>query len=167
MLIYLAGHVPKGIEEIRSFENWRVRYGEVVRRHFDAEPIDPMVRNLDESDFLSVVGLDCRHLRDCAFVIVNAETPMGIGTAQEMVVAKYFSKPVVTILPKESTHRKSNFSVNGQNIQEWIHPFLFAFSDFIIEDIDMLGDIKGKILLVPPKNISVIDDAIKYLESLT
>lgn len=163
--IFLIGKVPKGDKAQENFDNWRVRYQKSAQKFFDAEFIDPYDRNLDESDFLAVVGWDCRHIEESAFVIVNAENKLGAGSAQEMVIAKYFNKPVITVLPKDSHHRRSNIIFREKVVKDWIQPFIFAFSDFIIEDIKEIEDIKDKIFNSKIKDISVIDEAIKYIDS--
>jgi len=165
MKIYLAGRVPKGDEEHKKFDYWRVRYQKVLQKFFDAEFVDFYDRNLDESDSLTVLGTDCKHIKESALVVVNAEEQMGAGGAQELVIAKYLKKPVVTVLPKNSYHRRSNLVFQGETIEDWIHPFIFTFSDFIIESIDEIGEIKDKIFTSQIKEISVIDEAIEYVSS--
>lgn len=167
MIIYLAGSVPKGDKEQEAFHDWRKRYREVLNTYFLAEYIDPYDRNLDEADSLLVVGKDCTDIINSALVIVNAEDKLGAGTAQEMVIAKYLKKPIVTVLPKNSPHRRSNILFRGQMIEEWFHPFVFSFSDFVIEHIGEIQAVKD-ILLDPSfaaKDISLIDEAIRYFGS--
>lgn len=160
MKIYLAGSVPKGEEEEKTFVNWRKAYQEVLGKIFEAECIDPYDRNLDESDFLFVVGKDCAEISDSSFVVVNAEEKLGAGTSQELVIAKYFKKPVVTVLPKDTPHRRTNIVFNGQLVEDWIHPFIFTFSDFIIEDITEIKSLQDKLLEAHTiKDISIIDMA--------
>ena len=82
-----------------------------------------------------------------------------------MVIAKYLKKPVVTVLPKDSQdshHRRSNLVFNGKTVEDWIHPFIHTFSDFIISDINEIEKIKDKILTTKTKDISVVDRAIAY-----
>lgn len=165
MKIYLAGSVPKGDEEQKTFADWRARYQRVLCEIFDAEYIDPYKRDLDESDFLLVVGKDCTDIAESALIIVNAEEKLGAGTAQELVIAKYFKKPVVTVLPKDTPHRRTNIMFNGQLIDDWIHPFIFTFSDFVIEDIREIATLKDQLLKSgTTKDISIIDSALKYIK---
>jgi len=166
MRIYLAGSVPKGDEEAKGFDNWRDRYQKILKEFFDADFIEPYHRELDEGDFLAVVGQDCRHIKDCALVIVNAEEKLGVGTAQELVIAKYFSKPVISVLPKETHHRRSNVVFHGKTVEDWIHPFIFAFSDFIVENVNEVEKIKDDVFSLAAKDISVIDEAIRHINSV-
>ena len=158
MNIYLAGSVPKGAQEEKDFVNWRLRYKSVLEKFFDAEFVFPGAGDMDESDFLLIVGKDSRSIKHSDFVIVNAEERLGVGTAHEMIIAKYFNKPVVTVLPKNSYHRRPNVVFqNKYKVEDWMHPFLHTFSDFIVEQVEGIKDIKDKILTGPIKDISIID----------
>lgn len=164
--IYLAGSVPKGDKEQVNFINWRVRWGEILLRVFgDTKIIDPYNANLDEGDFLQVVGQDFGYIKRSSLVIINAEEKIGAGTAMEMVTAKYYKKPVITVLPKDTHHRRSNIVFHGITVKDWIHPFIWAFSDFIVESIEEVEGIKKKLETVKVKDISVIDQAVNYAAS--
>lgn len=167
MKIYLAGSIPKGDSEAEVFDDWRSRYIEALKDCFEADFIQPYHRNIDESDFLVVVGQDCKHIKESSLVIVNAEEKLGVGTAQELVIAKYFAKPVVSVLPKDTHHRRSNVVFHGKLVEDWIHPFIFAFSDFIVQDVQEIRDIKDEIYTCAVKSISVIDEAVRYFDEKT
>ncbi|MDP8246651.1 MAG: hypothetical protein P9M00_00785 [Candidatus Tritonobacter lacicola] len=161
----MAGSVPKGDAEAKIFNDWRSKYKQLLQKFFEADFIEPYHKELDEGDFLAVVGQDCRHIKDSSLVIVNAEEILGVGTAQEIVIAKYFNKPVISILPKDTHHRRPNVVFHGKLVEDWIHPFIFTFSDFIVESIDEIEKIKGEIFSSKIKDISVIDEAIHYIDS--
>ena len=164
MRIYLAGRVPKGDTEAKSFTNWRVEYERALKNILkDVEVIDPYSADVDESDFLLVVGSDSSHLKSADLIIVNSQEKMGAGTAMELVIAKYLKKVVVTILPKDSHHRRSNVTFHGKLIEDWIHPFIYAFSDHVLEHIDEMATLK---LTKNPKDITIIDEAIEYARGL-
>ena len=165
MKIYLAGSVPKGDDEAKKFDDWRGRYKQSLQGFFDADFIEPYHRELDESDFLAVVGQDCRHIKESSLVIVNAEEKLGVGTAQELVIAKYFKKPVISVLPKNTHHRRSNVVFHGKVVEDWIHPFIYTFSDFVVENVNEIEKIKDKIFSSEVKDISVIDEAVRYIDS--
>jgi len=165
MRIYLAGSVPKGAEEERTFINWRLHYKRVLEGIFNAECILPNSGDMDESDFLLIVGKDSRSIRSSDIVVVNAEGRLGAGTSMEMIIAKYFKKPVVTVLPKNSYHRRSNVTFQGKFfVEDWMHPFIHTFSDFIVESVEDIGGMKDAIFSSVPKDISIIDSAIVHRE---
>jgi nucleoside 2-deoxyribosyltransferase len=166
MKIYLAGSVPKGEAELKNFVDWRIKYQQTLKNIFDAEYVDPFNRILDESDYQAIVGNDCRHIKNCDLIIINAENQIGAGTAQEMIIAKYFTKPVISVIPKNSYHRRANLTIHNQLIADWIHPFIFTFSDFIIESIEGIVTLKDKVFSAKIKNINIIDEAVKYRDQI-
>lgn len=165
MKIYLAGSVPKGDENAKTYYNWRTEWAKELATILpDARIIEPYDRNINEEDFLLVVGADSRHIKYADLIIVNATEKLGAGTAIELAVAKYFTKPVITILPKDSHHRRSNVVFHGKLVKDWIHPFIFTFSDYVLENIQQIDGIKDK-LNTNIKDITIIDNAITYAES--
>lgn len=164
--IYLAGSVPKGDKEQETFVDWRAKWSGILLNIFeDAQVIDPYNSSLDEGDFLQVVGQDFGYIKRASLVVINAAEKLGAGTAMEMVAAKYFKKTVITVLPKNTHHRRSNLVFHGKLVEDWIHPFIWAFSDFIVETIEEVEDVKAKLEVTKVKDISVIDQAIDYAAS--
>lgn len=100
--------MPKGAKEEVSFVNWRLKYKAVLETIFDAEFIFPNSGDMDENDFLLIVGKDSSSIKKSDLIIVNAEGQLGADTAMEMVIAKYFKKPIISVLPKNSHQRRSN-----------------------------------------------------------
>ncbi|SRR5258708_6605741 len=164
MKIYLAGSVPKGEKAEKDYVNWRLQYQAVLGKVFpSATFIDPADASKDEGDSLAVVGQDTGNIKAADLIVVNGETKMGAGTSMELVIAKYFKKPVITILPKGSHHRRSNTVFHGKKIKDWIHPFIAVFSDLIVQKVE---DIKPKHKSLKAKDIKIIDQAIKYFKSI-
>lgn len=163
MKIYLAGSVPKGTAEEKEFVNWRLRYKETLDKFLVADYIMPNSGDMDESDFLLIVGKDSKSIKDSDLVIVNAEERLGAGTTMEIAIAKYFKKPVITVMPKNSHHRRPNMTFQGKYfVEDWMNPFVYTFSDFIVENVVEIEKIKDKIFTTSPKSISIIDEAIKH-----
>lgn len=165
--IYLAGKVAKG-DEIGSIENWRIRYQSALSKSLDEclvflDPEDP---DLDESNSLEVVGHDCSMIQDSDLIIVNAEKKLGVGTAQEMIVAKYYRKYVVSVIPDNSHYSRVNLNMYGSIIPKWIHPFMNVMSDKIVCNLaelrDSLPEISTCIREGKAKDISVIDESCLY-----
>lgn len=162
--VYLAGPIPKGDSERKGWKDWREEYKKSLASIKNLEFFNPDEWK-DESKPMDLVGYNLHLIKTCDFVIVNGESKMGPGTSQEMVIAKYFAKPVITVLPKDSSHRKSNIVFDGNLLKEWIHPFILTMSDLIVEDI---GGAKGwiKEYAKDPKSkdikdIKIIDKAIE------
>src|SRR6476620_9613307 len=106
--MYLAGKVPKGDLERVQEQNWREDYAQKIREVLpDVVFLDPdLIKDTVGPEL--VVGHDLWLIQQADIILVSVPEKIGAGTAQEMVLAKYFNKPVVTILPKDTHHRRSN-----------------------------------------------------------
>jgi hypothetical protein len=135
MNIYLAGKVPKG-DEIGNSIDWRIDLSKKFSELESVKFLSPEDPQLNESFPILVFGHDCNLIKEADLLIVNAPSKLGVGTSQEMIVAKYYKKPVVTILPKDTHHRRSNLKMHSFIVKDWIHPFIYATSDIVVENID-------------------------------
>lgn len=94
-----------------------------------------------------------------------AELKRGIGVGREMVIAKYYSIPVVSLCPQETDYRKSYVEdLCGENVKDWVHPFIIGLSDFIADDINAAVAWMVKYLNNPSpiKKINVLEESIAY-----
>jgi len=161
--IALLGPIPKGDEERKNWLDWKIKYKKHLAKVGDVEFSDGDAWR-DETKPTLLVGHDLSLIKESDLVIVNAESKIGAGTAQEILVAKYFKKPVVTILPKESHHRKTKVTFDGKLIDDWIHPFIFTSSDYIAETVEQAINWIKRYQLNPNskeiKDISLIDKVI-------
>jgi hypothetical protein len=87
---------------------------------------------------------------------------LGVGTSQEMIIAKYLGKLVITYLPKGTPHRKENIILTGKKIDDWIHPFIHECSDEIISSYDELKRSISEFSYKELKNMDIINDSISY-----
>ncbi len=152
--IYLAGRIPlKNESGIDPF--WRRKYTKYLQKLVPkAIIIDPSYRELKEKDYKAVFGHDLFLIKKADLVVVNAEVPVGLGTAQEIIIAKYFRKPIIVVSPKGSYY----------SLSEGHHPFLATISDLIIEDIKDLKSITIKEIKrkkIPGLKV-FIETSIKY-----
>jgi hypothetical protein len=174
--IYLAGKIPKG-NESSDFSNWILEFREVIEDRMKDFPevsgivyLDPHTLSVNKLDSIEdFFGRDVHMISMSDAVIVNGTIKVGAGTAQEIMIAKYYGKPVITVIPKNS-HYWRNIIVDGSTVEvEYKHPFLFQTSDVVVEDFQqaavwLLGyfsnDIKPEI-----KKIDLIRDAnAHYIE---
>jgi hypothetical protein len=165
--IFLAGSIPKGDNIRKQWMDWKIEYKKILSKINNVQFVDGDAWKDETKPFL-LFGHDLNLVKISDIVLVNAEkkigSGIGVGTAQEIMVAKYFSKPVITILPKNTHHRRSNIEFNGTIIPDWISPFLLSTSDLVVETIhdslpwlkEYINNPKSKKI----KNISIVDDAI-------
>lgn len=164
MKIYLAGKVPKG-DETGRVGDWRTQY---VQSAPWINFLTPINQSLDYSDAESVFGHDCHLIKISDAVIVDASTKLGVGTSQEILVAKYFKKFVICVVPLGSHHRKLMMNNDGVTpIEDWIHPFIKCTADEIVSSIGECIDFfrkfsTPKALSARAKGIDIIDQAVNY-----
>ncbi len=140
MKIVLLGSIPKGDDVRKNWVDWKLPYIKTISMLLpDAEFIDGDAIS-DNAGAELVVGHDLSMIKQADVCIVDARQKIGAGTAQEMVIAKYFKKPVVVVIPKDTHHRKTNTTFHGEVIDEWIHPFLKVSSDYVAEDIEKAAE---------------------------
>mgnify|MGYP003982899033 CR=1 FL=1 len=161
--IYLAGKVPKSDTE--DFVDWRLEckknLGEDTYNY-----ISPLENRAEETDTFAVFGQCCSQIKRADIILVHANKKLGAGTSQEMLIAKYFGKAVITYLPKNTPHRKTNIVLTGKNIADWIHPFIAECSDIIVESYDELSQAVLELSNKKIKDILIVDEALSYYEKL-
>ncbi len=166
--IALLGSIPKGDDERKNWSDWKMKYRKCLSQIDDVKFTDGDVWK-DESKPTLVVGHDLSLIKESDLVVVNAESKIGAGTAQEIIVAKYFHKPVITVIPKNSHHRKSDITFNNQLIKDWVHPFLLTSSDLIVgsieDSISWIKEYQQKPKTKTVKDISFIDNAISEFKN--
>ncbi len=140
MKIYLAGKIPKG-KELDTYKDWRQDYREILLQEFpNMEFFDPDNTEandvMPETDVVFWCGHDSWMIRESDAIIVQADRKLGVGTSQEMIIAKFFNKPVITVLPKDTHHRKTDITMRSGFVADWIHPFIDHSSDLVIEKLE-------------------------------
>lgn len=166
--IAILGKVPKGDKARESFHDWKQEYLTKIKAALPEASVLHGDHIRDDVGSELVVGHDVWTVKNADIVIVDARDKVGAGTAQEMIMAKYFKRPLVAVIPKETHHRKSNLTFNGVMIADWVHPFLDVTSDYVAANVDDAidwikkyseGAIKKRI-----KDIGVIEAAIARFE---
>jgi hypothetical protein len=136
MKIILLGSIPKGDEVRKNWTDWKTEYIEKLTAAI------PDVNFLhgdlisDKEGAEAVVGHDLYLIKHADIAIVHAASKIGAGTAQEILMAKQFNKPVIAVIPKDTHHRKSNVVFHGTLIEDFINPFLFISTDYVAENIE-------------------------------
>ncbi len=170
MKVFLAGKIPKG-EELKSYKDWRQEYKEILLKNFpDMEFLDPDNTKANhvtsEADSLFWFGHGAWMAKESDVIIIQADRKIGMGTGQEMLIAKYFNKPVITILPKDTHHRRTNLTMRSGFVPDWIHPFVNSTSDIIVETLEdavtWLKEYEANKSSKEIKTINLLDDSIAY-----
>jgi hypothetical protein len=172
--VYLAGKIPKG-DEVKDFRDWRKEFAGIAEGKLKDYPkvsgmvfLDPYTLETTRlGSTLDFFGRDIHLIRMSDAVLVDARKKIGAGTAQEILIAKYFGKPVVTVVPKDS-HYCRKALVHGAEV-EYRQPFVYCPSDAVVEDFGEAADwllrfFSGE-MKIEIKGIDVLEKAEKdYLD---
>lgn len=138
--IYLCGNIKKGIHDNGEKHYWGATEEQQILEFFgpnySIKLLNPATIGIKRDDSFSNFGADVFLVKNSDYIFVDARNKRGIGVGGEMVIAKYYSIPVVTLCPNETDYRKSYVEdLCGENVHNWIHPFIIGLSDFIADDI--------------------------------
>jgi hypothetical protein len=165
--IYIAGKVSK--ESCFGTHYWR---DEVCRQLEEKIGItllnlDPTKSNpnyhLDENNSQLKFGRDSFMIKFADIVVVYLSDDISVGGSQEMLISKYFKKPLIGIV-KSGGKFKRDKELYGRLYKNWTHAFVKMTCDYIVEDTDEAAQVIKEYLSLKPKikDISVIDQSIEY-----
>jgi len=165
--IYLAGKIQKAHEGANE-RYWTEENLESLKSHlsdFEITFLNPAIRSDDLSDQRSVFGRDILQVTCSDIVFADIRDRRGIGVGAEMMWAKIHKIPLVTWAPRDSHYYKSQTTLLGVPVKEWIHPFVFALSDYMAETLKDASEFIHKVITdssTPIKGIDDIESAMRY-----
>ncbi|MFH1089346.1 MAG: NUDIX domain-containing protein [Candidatus Uhrbacteria bacterium] len=165
--VYIAGKVSKDSMFQTSF--WREPFCRELSglTGLAIKNLDPTVfeegKQFDENNADLIFGRDCFMIKSADAVIVYLSDDISVGGSQEMLIAKYFKKPLIGLVPKQSKffgHKE----LYGREYKNWTHPFVKLSCDYLVHDIE-----EAAICLLElfpdkkrTKDISFIEQAVSY-----
>src|SRR4051812_11321669 len=98
--IYIAGRMTK--HSHFSDHNWRDEFLEEISRLTGLKFIsfDPTNASKNYSDLEMVFGSDAHMISQIDVLVVYLSDDISVGGSQEILIAKYFNKPVIALAPK-------------------------------------------------------------------
>lgn len=135
--IYLAGSIKKGHENPNEtfWTDEDITFLKEQLTAYEVAFLNPAFRLDDLSNSHSVFGRDMLQVFCSHVVFVDARDRRGLGVGAEMMWAKLNKIPVVAWAPKDSHYHKSQTTVLNVTINDFIHPFIDALSDKIVENL--------------------------------
>jgi hypothetical protein len=151
--------------------NWREEVYKKLDEYIEFEilNIDPTKTTILEDDPLAVFGQDCYLIKSSDIVIVYLTDDVSVGSSQEMLIAKFYGKPLVAIAPNGGKFNNSQKELLGKVYNNWKHPFVDATCDAVVNSLDDAAKFIiayfGKPQIAKPKDITILDNAVKYFLS--
>ena len=167
--IYISGKVSP--DSVFGTHDWREGFCRELSKKSGLEVInlDPVKveaeKNMDQKDSKLIFGKDCWLIKQADLVVVNLTDDISVGGSQEMLIAKYYKKPLVGISPKDGKFNRTEKEILGKVYKDWLHPFVSVPCDKIVEDVDGLADFVKRFFPnkdIHIKTISIIDEALDY-----
>jgi hypothetical protein len=100
---------------------------------------DPDGPVADISNMLALFGRDMYQIQASDVVVVDARQRRGIGIGGELVAAVTLGKPVIVVAPRNSHYRIDRVEYQGAVIENYIHPYLSALAESVVETFEAAG----------------------------
>lgn len=167
--IYLSGSIKKGTGDSTKSYYWTSADEDYLRQDIDSDYnvilLNPANAEVKRNDYYANFGCDLMLVTESDFLIADLRERRGIGIGSEMTVAKCHRIPVIAFCPKETHYRRSILeNVCGEDLRDWIHPFVFGWSDVVVENLQEAVEWINDFLRAPKqvKDISIVQDSIDY-----
>lgn len=140
--IYLSGSIKKGHADTRDsfWSDSDMEFISKAMQPLKVHFLNPASRSDDLGDFLGTFGRDLFQVAAADAILVDVRDRRGIGVGSEMTVAKAVGVPVVSLCPHSTHYRRRDFEFMGQQLAEWIHPFVFGLSDVVVDSLQEACD---------------------------
>lgn len=150
--IFLSGSIKKGNDDTDSLF-WTDTDVKCIIENihgFDVEILNPATAGIKRNNPLENFGADLYLVKKSDFFIADLREKRGIGVGSEMTMAKYYQIPVISICPNESNYRRSKLeNVCGEDLYDWVHPFVLGLSDKIVDNLKEAIDWMNEFLKRP------------------
>jgi nucleoside 2-deoxyribosyltransferase len=97
-------------------------------------------------------------------VLVNLTDDISVGGSQEMLIAKYYQKPLIGLAPRGGKFNAEVKIVLGKEVHNYIDPYVFCSCDYIAEDIFGVAALIVTIVTSSPpvKSLTFLEDVTDY-----
>jgi hypothetical protein len=162
--IYIAGKVSK--ESFFGTHYWREDFVSQLEKlsGINLISIDPARKMTDQNDFNQAFQADVFTISRVDVVVVYLSNDISVGGSQEILIAKYFRKPVIGLAPLGGKFNMKNKHIFGQVIKNYKHPFVYQTCDVVCNDIEAVADTIKNLKKIKIKSIDLIGEAAKNFE---
>ena len=167
--VYVAGKISK--ESVFKTHSWRDDFCKELSAKSGFEIVNLDTTKADEDfDFDQgnpelIVGRNCFMIQKADLVIAYLSDDISVGGSQEMLIAKYFKRPLLGIAPKNGKFNASEKEVLGRTYKDYIDPFVAVSCDAVVADIDEAARFIKEFFsreARKAKGLHILDDATRY-----
>lgn len=106
-----------------------------------------------------VFGSDVHMISQIDVLVAYLSDDFSVGGSQEILIAKYYKKPVIALAPFGGIFHTKNKEVTGQIIEDFKHPFVYSTCDVVCETVGEVAEALKNLDKIKPKTLKLIDDA--------
>jgi hypothetical protein len=122
--------------------------------------LDPTKSGVQHATPQMVFGADALMIKQCDVFVVYLSDDISVGGSQEILIAKYFKKPVIALAPLGGKFNGSKREHFGRVVKNYQDPFVFSTCDVVCNDVEAVAKALVGYKSIVPKSISIIDDNI-------
>lgn len=139
--IYVAGKISK--ESSFGTHHWRDAFVDQLSHMsgLSLKNIDPLASENDSLTTLEIFQKDCRLIKQCNIFIVNLTDDISVGGSQEILIARYFKKPVIGLAPKGGKFNEATREMFGKTVTNYKDPFVFTTCDIVCSTVEEIAEI--------------------------
>ena len=139
MKVYIAGKVAN--DSLHKRYDWRDDFCANLAKlsNLTLENLDPIKIQEDTMTPHDIFAKDCYLISQCDAMVVYLSDDISVGGSQEILIAKYFQKPVIGLAPRGGKFNGSSRKVAGRLVHNFQCPFVFSTCDIVCDDLPMVA----------------------------
>jgi hypothetical protein len=154
--IYIAGKVSNNSHF--GTHDWRDGFcAELAELSgLELESLDPLKIQTNKMKPEDIFAKDCYLISESDVVVVYLSDDISVGGSQEILIAKYFNKPVIGLAPLGGKFNGNSRKIGGQMVENWRDPFVFSTCDTVCNDIESVARVLKNLDSLEVKNLDMI-----------
>lgn len=162
MKVYVAGKISK--DSVFGTHYWRDGFCAELEKlsGINIQNLDPTKSSPNHDDSKFVFGHDSYLISQSDVVIVYLSDDISVGGSQEILIAKYFNKPVIGLAKRGGKFNGATKERFGKVVADFKDPFVFTTCDFVCETSEEMAEKLKAIKTILPKTLDIIPESVKY-----
>lgn len=162
--VYVAGRVSNN--SIFGTHDWRDTFLDELSQLSGLKLInlDPVKKKDIHKNPEAVFGGDVYLISQSDVIVVYLSDDVGLGASQEILIGKYYNKPVIGLAPKGGKFNGRTKKIGKLLIKNYHHPFVFSTCDIVCGDVEAVAKALKNLSKIKPQNLDLIKQAADRFE---
>lgn len=157
MKLYIAGKVSK--DSSFGKHHWRDEFCAKLSELSGLELThnDPLSIDEDPENYEAIFAKDVSLIKESDCFVVYLSDDISVGGSQEILIAKYFKKPVIGFAPVGGKFNGASREMQGKHIDYYKDPFVFSTCDVVCGTVEEVAKNLKNIQKIEIEDITLID----------